>query len=668
MVSKYSEKIENTRFFRIFVFGMTNDEMRRRLLAVMEKYWGYKDFRPGQEQIMLSVTEGRDTLALMPTGGGKSLTYQVPVLAREGLCIVVTPLIALMKDQVDRLRRLGIPAAAIHSGLSYTQIDIALDNCVYGDMKFLYVAPERLATEAFRLRVQRMKVSLIAVDEAHCISQWGYDFRPSYLRIAELRRLLPEVPVLALTASATGLVAEDIMQRLDFESPNIIRSSFARPNLSYAVRRTDDKQEQLMRIVEAVPGTGIIYMRTREGCEQMAEQLRQAGHSAAFYHAGLPHAERDMRQEEWTSGKVRIMVATNAFGMGIDKADVRFVVHYTMCDSLESYYQEAGRAGRDGRRSYAVLLVSSEDRQLIERRFEAEFPPLETVKAVYEKVCDFVQVAVGDGLYASFPFNMREFCSRNHIFAGKVMAAMKLLQQNGYLTLTEEMENPARILFCVSRDDLYRIRIERNDLDHMIRTVLRLYNGVFTDFRPIDEREIATVSGYTVAHVKELLKRMWQMRIIRYIPSNRSAILFFDEERLPTKDIYISPDTYLRRKQLMTERFENMLRYADNDDTCRSVLLQKYFGDEQADDCGVCDVCLAKRRRARAAQATAPGADAAAALRQQITDALRETPMTGKKLCRRITLDPQNVAAAIDAMIADGKISATASGKLVLIE
>ena len=668
MVSKYSEKIENTRFFRIFVFGMTNDEMRRRLLAVMEKYWGYKDFRPGQEQIMLSVTEGRDTLALMPTGGGKSLTYQVPVLAREGLCIVVTPLIALMKDQVDRLRHLGIPAAAIHSGLSYTQIDIALDNCVYGDMKFLYVAPERLATEAFRLRVQRMKVSLIAVDEAHCISQWGYDFRPSYLRIAELRRLLPEVPVLALTASATGLVAEDIMQRLDFESPNIIRSSFARPNLSYAVRRTDDKQEQLMRIVEAVPGTGIIYMRTREGCEQMAEQLRQAGHSAAFYHAGLPHAERDMRQEEWTSGKVRIMVATNAFGMGIDKADVRFVVHYTMCDSLESYYQEAGRAGRDGRRSYAVLLVSSEDRQLIERRFEAEFPPLETVKAVYEMVCDFVQVAVGDGLYASFPFNMREFCSRNHIFAGKVMAAMKLLQQNGYLTLTEEMENPARILFCVSRDDLYRIRIERNDLDHMIRTVLRLYNGVFTDFRPIDEREIATVSGYTVAHVKELLKRMWQMRIIRYIPSNRSAILFFDEERLPTKDIYISPDTYLRRKQLMTERFENMLRYADNDDTCRSVLLQKYFGDEQADDCGVCDVCLAKRRRARAAQATATAADAAAALRQQIADALRDTPMTGKELCRRITLDPQNVAAAIDAMIADGKISATASGKLVLIE
>ena len=524
---------------------MTNDDMRRRLLAVMDKYWGYKDFRPGQEQIMLSVLEGRDTLALMPTGGGKSLTYQVPVMARTGLCIVITPLIALMKDQVDRLRRMGIAATAIHSGLSYSQIDIALDNCVYGDMKFLYVAPERLATEAFRLRVQRMKVTLLAVDEAHCISQWGYDFRPSYLRIAELRKLLPDVPVLALTASATKLVAEDIMQHLDFEKPNIIRSSFARPNLSYAVRHTDDKQEQLMRIVNAVEGSGIVYMRTREGCEQMAEKLQQAGHSVAFYHAGLPHAERDMRQEEWTKGKVRIMVATNAFGMGIDKADVRFVVHYSMCDSLESYYQEAGRAGRDGRRSYAVLLVSSDDRPTILRRFEAEFPPLEQIKSIYEKLCDYVQVAVGDGLYASFPFNMHDFCARNHIFAGKVLAAIKLLQQNGYLTLTEEMENPARILFCVSRDDLYRIRVERNDLDHIIRTILRLYNGIFIDFRPIDEQQIASVSGYTVTHVKELLKRMWQMRIIRYIPSNRSAILFFDEERLPTKDVYISPDTYI---------------------------------------------------------------------------------------------------------------------------
>lgn len=400
------------------------------LTEVLRKHWGYTQFRAGQEAIIRSVLDGRDTLALMPTGGGKSLTYQVPTLAREGLCIVVTPLIALMKDQVDRLRRQGVSAVAVHSGLSYRQTDIALDNCAFGDVKFLYVAPERLASEAFRLRVQRMNVSLLAVDEAHCISQWGYDFRPSYLRIAEIRRLIPDAPVLALTASATTLVAEDIMERLGFAEPNILRSSFARPNLSYAVRHTDDKSEQLLRVVEGVEGSGIIYMRTREGCEQMAESLRGQGHSVSYYHAGLPHAERAMRQEEWTSGKVRIMVATNAFGMGIDKADVRFVVHYSMCDSLESYYQEAGRAGRDGRRSYAVLLAASDDDSKIVKRFDAEFPPLEDIKSIYEKACDYVQVAVGDGLYASFVFNIHDFCSREHLYIGKVKAAMDLLAQN----------------------------------------------------------------------------------------------------------------------------------------------------------------------------------------------------------------------------------------------
>ncbi|MBQ4540702.1 MAG: ATP-dependent DNA helicase RecQ, partial [Alistipes sp.] len=474
------------------------------LQQTLERYWGYTSFREGQIAIIQSVMDRRDTLALMPTGGGKSLTYQVPTLAREGLCIVVTPLIALMKDQVDRLRRMGISATAIHSGMSYTQIDNALDNCVYGDVKFLYVAPERLATEAFRLRVQRMKVSLLAVDEAHCISQWGYDFRPSYLRIAELRQHLKDVPVLALTASATEMVAKDIMHHLDFQEPNILRSSFARPNLSYAVRHTDDKQEQLLRIINNVSGSGIVYMRSREGCEQLCETLRNQGISASYYHAGLPHAERSMRQEEWTTGKVRVMVATNAFGMGIDKADVRFVVHFTMCDSLESYYQEAGRAGRDGQRSYAVLLSSSDDSSKITKRFDAEFPPLEEVKSIYEKICDYVQVAVGDGLYASFIFNIHDFCRRERIYIGKVRAAINLLEQNGYLTLTEEMENPARIHFCISRDELYRIRVGRNELDHIIRIILRLYNGVFTEFRPIDERTIASTSGYTIERVKEL--------------------------------------------------------------------------------------------------------------------------------------------------------------------
>ena len=637
-----------------------NIENRETLLhSTLEKFWGYKEFRPGQEQIIHSIMSGCDTLALMPTGGGKSLTYQVPTLAQEGLCIIITPLIALMKDQVDRLKRLGIPAVAIHSGLSFKQIDIALDNCVYGDVKFLYVAPERLATEAFRLRVQRMNVSLLAVDEAHCISQWGYDFRPSYLRIAEIRKLIPDTPILALTASATDLVAKDIMSHLGFEKPNIIRSSFARPNLSYAVRHTDDKNEQLLRIINNVQGSGIVYMRSREGCEQLCELLRNQGISASYYHAGLPHAERAMRQEEWTSGITRIMVATNAFGMGIDKADVRVVVHYTMSDSLESYYQEAGRAGRDGKRSYAVLLVASDDKSKITKRFEQEFPSLETIKSVYEKVCDFVQMAVGDGLYASMPLNLHEFCRREKIYIGTVMAVMDLLEQNGYMTLTEEMENPAKVMFCVSRDDLYKIRVDRIDLDHIIRTILRLYNGIFTEFRAIDERQIAAISGYTEEKVKELLKRMWQMRIIRYIPANSSPMLFFNEERLPTNDLYIAPETYHHRKELMQERFENMVSYSMQQTECRSVVIQHYFGDQEATPCGVCDICLEQRRRKKSSQTN---------IADTIIHLLGKEPLTTREICREIKAEPELIASVIEQMQREGKISATISGKLIINE
>ena len=615
---------------------------------------------------------GRDTLALMPTGGGKSLTYQVPTLARAGLCIVITPLIALMKDQVDRLRQMGISATAIHSGMSYTQIDIALDNCVYGDMKFLYIAPERLATEAFRLRVQRMKVSLLAVDEAHCISQWGYDFRPSYLRIAELRQLLPEVPILALTASATQLVSDDIMKRLGFSQPNIIRSSFSRPNLSYSVRYTDDKDEQLLRVIHNVAGSGIVYMQSREGCEQLAEKLRLQGIKASYYHAGLPHAERGIRQDEWTSDKVRVMVATNAFGMGIDKADVRFVVHYAMCDSLENYYQEAGRAGRDGKRSYALLLAASNDEQKIAKRFESEFPPLEEIKSIYEKICSYLQVAIGDGLYNSYVFNMQEFCQREHIFNGKVRSALKLLSQNGYMTLIEEMENPAKVLFVVTRDDLYKIRIDRQDLDHIIRTILRRYNGIFTEFKTIDERELATLTGYTVEKVKELLKRMWQMRIIRYIPANTSPMIFFDEERLPTKDVYISPDTYIHRKRLISERFCSMVDYANNNLECRSVLLQRHFGDNEAKPCGICDICLAERRRKKqeAANKNAEGEniDINSQVTAKILSLINQSPLSAREVMREVGGEPQFIGKIIDELKAEGKIYLSNEGKLVINE
>ena len=668
--------------------------------AILQRYWGFRAFRPVQEQIIRAVLAGRDTLALMPTGGGKSLTYQVPTLARAGVCIVVTPLIALMKDQTDRLRHLGIPAVAIHSGLSPRQIDIALDNCVYGDVKFLYVAPERLASEAFRLRVVRMNVTLIAVDEAHCISQWGYDFRPSYLRIAELRERLPGVPVLALTASATEVVAEDIMHHLKFSEPHLLRSSFARPNLSYSVRHTDDKNGQLLRLLRNVPGSGIVYMRTREGTEQLTEQLRDEGIAAAAYHGGLGHADRTQRQELWLKGKVRVIVATNAFGMGIDKPDVRFVVHYSMCDSLESYYQEAGRAGRDGQRAYALLLVASDDGERIARRFDQEFPPLEQVKEIYERICSYLQIGIGEGGECSYQFNLSDFCAREHLYSGKVLSALKLLQQNGYMTLSDAQDHPARVMFCVSRDELYRLRVQRDDLDHFIRTLLRLYNGIFNDFRPIDEGELATWSGYTVNRVKELLKQLWLLRVIRYIPSNRSPLLFLNEERLPRADLYIAPETYRRRRELMHERFARMLAYASNEEECRSTVLERYFGAESPTACGICDVCLARKRAAKAAQKTQEGQEgqegqksqepgtvgtadtsapvgraavpkvsptAAMPLRERLLELLSAAPSDPQQLAAACACPPERVAEAIRELLAEGKIVGDKGGILKII-
>ena len=628
------------------------------MLETLRKYWGYTSFRPMQSEVISSILRNRDTLALMPTGAGKSIIYQLPTLMQEGLCIVVTPLIALMKDQVDRLRNRSIPAVAIHSGLSPRQIDIALDNCVYGDVKFLYLAPERLASEAFRLRLDKMRVSLLAVDEAHCISQWGYDFRPSYLRIAEIRRLIPDTPVLALTASATDLVAKDIMSKLRFGEPNVLRSSFARPNLQYVVRHVEDKNEQLLRVIDKVAGSGIIYMRTRDGVQELAEFLTENGISADYYHGGLGHAERAMRQTAWTEGRTRIMVATNAFGMGIDKADVRFVIHYAMSESLEEYYQEAGRAGRDGRRAYAVLLVGPKDQTRINRRIESEFPTLETVKKCYESVCNYLQIPVGDGAGASFSFNIHEFCSRFGIYAGTAVNAFKLLQQNGYLTLTEEMENPAKIYFCVSRDDLYKLRVKRNDIDLLLRTILRLYDRVFTEFRPIDEGEIAAVSGFTVERVHELMKLLWQMRVIRYIPSNRSPMIYFDEERLPINDVRIAPETYQHRKQMTLERYEAMLRYAFNEEVCRSAMIEKYFGGAGEVDCGVCDICLARRKR--------PAQQSVSLDEQILSMVAGDEPLTIRDVTARLQGDTSVAVETINRLLEEHKISLDKSGIITI--
>ena len=623
--------------------------MEQKLLDTLKKYWHYDSFRPMQREAMESVLSGRDTLVLMPTGGGKSIIYQLPTLASDGLCIVVTPLIALMKDQVDRLRRMGIPAVAIHSGLSSHQIDIALDNCVYGDVKFLYVAPERLSSEMFRLRVDRMNVSILAVDEAHCISQWGYDFRPSYLRIKELRRLLPDTPVLALTASATPEVAKDIMMQLEFTEPNILQTSFLRPNLSYSVRETDDKEGQLMRIINNVPGCGIVYVRMRNTAERVANFLIEQGYSASFYHGGLPNVEREIRQDEWVSGKTRIMVATSAFGMGIDKRDVRFVVHYTMSDSLESYYQEAGRAGRDGERSYAIILKASDDNNRIIDIFEKEFPDIELIRSVYHELCSYLGVAIGDGKEASFVFNIYDFCRHIKQPIITVHNIIKLLQLNGYITLIEDCEHPARVMFMVTRDELYNVKMQSEKEEQILRSMLRLYTGIFSEFRPIDEMEIASQAKLSHTDVHEFLKRLWRANIIRYIPTNHDPLIFFDEERLPARDVYISPATYSRRKELMMERFNHLLHYANEEQECRSRIIEQYFCNKKSEPCGICDNCLARKKRGKSANAS---------YEEQICDLLRKQPLTVKEIIARIKGNEQNIIEAVRQLTENGIISA----------
>lgn len=622
--------------------------MRDKLLAILKQYWGYESFRESQYEIISSVLSGRDTLALMPTGGGKSITYQLPTLMSDGLCVVITPLIALMKDQVDKLQRQGISAVAIHSGLSRRKIDIALDNCVYGDVKFLYIAPERLNSDIFRLRARRMNISLIAVDEAHCISQWGYDFRPSYLHIKTLREFQPEAPVLALTASATEQVTDDIMENLCFAEKNIIRSSFARPNLSYVVRKVEDKEEQLLRVISGVAGSGIVYVRKRETAETLCQFLQEQGVSASFYHAGLPNEERSIRQDEWVSGRVRVMVATNAFGMGIDKADVRFVVHYTMSDSMESYYQEAGRAGRDGKRSYAMLMVAPNDYKILSRRVEGNFPPIEQIKSIYEKICAYLMIAIGDGAARSYVFNIQDFCYREKLFVQTVVSALDLLERNEYMSYVDVADNPARVIFKVSRDDLYKYTMS-DTVERVVRTMLRMYNGLFTEFRAIDEEVIAAATDMSREQVHQVLRELWRSQIIRYVPANSSPMIYMNEERLPVSSLYISPKSYGYRKEQMISRFEVMVGYAENTTECRSVILSNYFGDSSAEPCGHCDVCLANKRNAKSE-------DSAEAVEKRIVESLNEGELPLREIARRVAAKPQTITDALYCMLDRGEV------------
>lgn len=637
-----------------------SEPVEARYQAILKRYWGYDSFRPLQLDAIKSIASGQDTLVLMPTGGGKSIIYQVPTLASTGVCIVITPLIALMKDQVDRLRKHRILAEAIHAGRSHREIDRILDNCIYGDVKFLYISPERIDSEMFRMRCARMDVALIAVDEAHCISQWGYDFRPSYLQIARLRDLCPNTPILALTASATPKVAEDIMYQLRFDKPNIKRMSFARSNLSYVVRHTEDKREHLLRIVNNVSGSGIVYVRTREKSETIAQFLQQNGITADFYHGGLGFLSRNLKQEQWINGQNRIMVATNAFGMGIDKADVRFVIHYDICDSLEAYYQEAGRAGRDGKPAYAVLLVSDDDPSRAGQRLRLEFPPLDTIRAVYEKLFNYLQVAIGEGKNRSFSFNIHDFASRMKLYPPTAVNALKILQQNGYLILTDETDNPPRIRFIVQRDDLYRMRVIRRELDHIITVLLRQYSGLFSDFIPIDEQEIAHLSGYQIEHVRELFKQLWQLHIIRYIPGNRSPILMLTEERLSEENVRIAPESYKLREEIAREHVDAIFRYANNQDKCRSLVIQHYFGEQSATPCGRCDLCLERRKN----RTTAPETTNRNQIRTLLLERLKKADLGVKQLAENIPFPIDTILAEVSALIEEDKIIEDLNGKL----
>ena len=629
------------------------------IYQTLAKWWGYKEFRAGQREVIERVLAGKDTLALMPTGAGKSLLYQVPTMAREGLCVVVTPLVALMKDQVDNLQKRGIKAVALHSGMTRRSIDIALDNCVYGDVKFLYVAPERLHNEMLVARLRKMNISLLAIDEAHCISQWGYDFRPAYLEVGYLRRIVPDAPVLALTASATEAVAQDIMRLLSFRDGEVVRSSYARPNVSFVVRRCDDKREQLSRVLSNVEGSAIVYVRTRDKCVKVCEWLGEEGFSAQFYHAGLPHEERAIRQEEWQRGDKRVMVATNAFGMGIDKSDVRAVVHYDMCSSLEAYYQEAGRAGRDLKRSFAVLLVENDEENSMTSRVENDFPPLPLIKSIYSKICARMMISFGEGAGVGREFNPYEFAHAEGLTVDMLHNAIKILAQNGYMTLSDERENSARLMFCVSREELYDYRIRRGEMEGVLLAIMRLYEGVFTEFRPIDVQEIALYSGYPVEKVREELKHLWRQHIIRYVPSSYSPILTLLSDRLREEELYIAPESYLIRKQYAVERAEAMMNYALAEEGCRSRYIQEYFGEKDAGECGVCDLCLAKRKRK--GEVAQSGVVTPSEVLRVIADKGGVSP---RDLVREFAAEPESVARVVEELFESEKIYTDKGGIL----
>lgn len=561
---------------------------------ILKQHWGYDGFRGIQEDIICSIGNGQDTLGLMPTGGGKSITFQVPALAKSGLCLVVTPLIALMKDQVQNLKSRGIKATAVYSGMTREEIVITLENCIFGDYKFLYISPERLDTEIFRTKLKSMNVSMITVDESHCISQWGYDFRPAYLKISQIRDMLPGVPVLALTATATPEVVDDIQKQLGFSTPNVFRMSFERKNLAYIVRRTDNKADELLHILQSVTGSAIVYTRSRKRTKDTAQWLNANGISATFYHAGLSNDDKDTRQKSWVSGQQRVMVATNAFGMGIDKPDVRLVVHIDMPDSPEAYFQEAGRAGRDGLKAYAVLLYAKTDKGIMSKRVADTFPEKDYIRKVYEQINYYYQMAMGDGLGCTKAFNIDEFCRNFKHFPIQVDSALKILTRAGYLEYTDEQDNASRVIFTLRRDELYYINEKDPDTEKLIRVILRSYTGLFSDYAYIDEETLAKRSGLTRQQVYSILITLTRQHVLHYIPGKKTPYIIYTRERQDSDRIVLSKEVYEDRKASYEKRIKAMIDYADTDDKCRSRMLLYYFGEKNEHNCGQCDVCLKK--------------------------------------------------------------------------
>ena len=616
-------------------------------LEILKQHWGYDNFRGIQEEIIQSIGQGKDTLGLMPTGGGKSITFQVPALAKDGLCIVITPLIALMKDQVRNLKERGIKAVAVYSGMTREEILVALENCIFGDYKFLYVSPERLDTEIFQTKLRRMNICMITVDEAHCISQWGYDFRPAYLKIAEIRQMLPEVPILALTASATPEVVKDIRIKLGFrEGSQTFRMSFERKNLAYIVRHTEDKQKELIHILQKVQESAIVYTRNRKRTREITELLTSNNISATFYHAGLSNEAKDQRQKSWVTGESRVMVATNAFGMGIDKPDVRIVIHIDMPDSPEAYFQEAGRAGRDGQKAYAVLLYAKSDKVNLNKRISDTFPDKEYIRKVYEDINFFFQMAMGDGAGCTFAFNIDEFCCNFKHFPVQVDSALKILTRAGYLDYTDEQDNASRLIFTLRRDELYKLQEYEADIEKLIHVILRSYTGLFTDYAFVNEESLSIRTGLSRQRIYEILVMLTQRRILHYIPRKKTPYIIYSQKRVDKDRLIISPDIYEKRKESYATRIKAMIDYATAEEKCRSRMLLHYFGEKNEHNCGQCDACLKKHE-------SGIKLGDFQELKEQVLELLKEGPLSSVELCDKLKAPSKQIVPVVSFLISE---------------